>query len=117
MVALSPLASLQMRYDLHREESVYMTRTHHVVVIPGDSIGPEIVESGLRVLEAARQHAGGFQLAIDEVSAGADHYRQYGRNVDPETLELCRSADAVIKGPVGHPDVRNPDGTEAGLLG
>ena len=94
-----------------------MTRTHHIVVIPGDSIGPEIVDSGLRVMEAAREHVGGFDLTIDQVSAGADHYRKYGRNIDPETLEACRTADAVIKGPVGHPDVRNPDGTEAGLLG
>ncbi|MFN0074646.1 MAG: isocitrate/isopropylmalate dehydrogenase family protein [Chloroflexota bacterium] len=94
-----------------------MTRSHHVVVIPGDSIGPEIVDSGLRIVEAAREHVGGFELRIDQHSAGAQHFREFGRNIDPETLEACRTADAVIKGPVGHPDVRNADGTEAGLLG
>jgi 3-isopropylmalate dehydrogenase len=94
-----------------------MTRSHSIVVIPGDGIGPEIVQAGLRVIEAARESVGGFDLQIDEVSAGAGHYLQFGRNIDPESLEACRNADAVIKGPVGDPDVRFPDGTEAGLLG
>lgn len=94
-----------------------MTRSHRVVVIPGDSIGPEIVESGLRIVEAAREQVGGFDLEIDQRSAGAQHYREHGRVIDPDTLEVCKTADAVIKGPVGHPDVRFPDGTEAGLLG
>ena len=86
----------------------------------GGSLGQFVFAPGTsedRVMEAALEHVGGFKLTIDQVSAGADHYRKHGRNIDPETLEVCRNADAVIKGPVGHPDVRNPDGTEAGLLG
>jgi 3-isopropylmalate dehydrogenase len=34
-----------------------------------------------------------------------------------ETFAACQQADAILKGPMGLPDVRNPDGTEAGLLG
>ena len=34
-----------------------------------------------------------------------------------ETLDACRRADAILKGPVGDPNIRNLDGTEAGLLG
>ncbi|MBI4318432.1 MAG: isocitrate/isopropylmalate dehydrogenase family protein, partial [Chloroflexi bacterium] len=37
--------------------------------------------------------------------------------MDPETLQACRDANAVLKAPVGLYEVRFPDGTEAGLLG
>lgn len=94
-----------------------MTRTYHLVVIPGDGIGPEIVESGLAVLAAVQRQVGDLRLEIDRHDAGAGHYRAVGRNVEPETVEACREAAAAIKGPVGHPNVRNSDGTEAGLLG
>ena len=32
-------------------------------------------------------------------------------------IEVVRRSAATLKGPVGLPDVRRPDGTEAGLLG
>ena len=34
-----------------------------------------------------------------------------------ESLERCKTVDAILKGPVGDPAVRHPDGTEAGVLG
>jgi isocitrate/isopropylmalate dehydrogenase len=94
-----------------------MGRNHRVIVIPGDGIGPEIVGSGIEVTEAVQSKLGDFAITFEKRSAGAAHYQKFGRNLDPETLEECRQADAVMKGPVGHPDVRFADGTEAGLLG
>jgi len=92
-------------------------RTYRIVVIPGDGIGPEIVQATLTVLEAVQRLNGGFRLDLDERQAGAGEYLQTGRNIAEETLAACRAADAVLKGPVGLPGVRLPDGTEAGLLG
>jgi len=40
-----------------------------------------------------------------------------GRSISDETLEACQRAHAVLKGPVGDPEVGAPDGTEAGVLG
>lgn len=94
-----------------------MMQTYQIVIIPGDGIGPEIVQSAMAVLAAAQQLAGGFQLALDVHQAGAGEYRATGRNISDETLAACRAAHAVLKGPVGLPEVRLPDGTEAGLLG
>lgn len=90
---------------------------YQLVVIPGDGIGPEIVHSAVTVLEAVQQLDGRFRFALDERQAGAGEYRETGRNISDDTLAACRAADAVLKGPVGLPDVRLPDGTEAGLLG
>jgi len=91
-------------------------RNYRVVVIPGDGIGPELVAAALVVLAAAEE-ALGFKLEIDRREGGADFYRKSGASLAPETFEAIRRADAAMKGPVGLPDVRLPDGTEAGLLG
>ncbi|MEE9240848.1 MAG: isocitrate/isopropylmalate dehydrogenase family protein [bacterium] len=92
-------------------------RNHRVVVIPGDGIGPEIAEATLAVLEAIQKAGGGFALQLEEHHAGATYYVKHGKRISEETMEACRSADAVLKAPVGNPAIRTPEGTEAGLLG
>jgi isocitrate/isopropylmalate dehydrogenase len=92
-------------------------RTYRIVAIAGDGIGPEILAAALEVLEAIQAKRGGFRLQVQEVDAGARYYRESGVNISDEGLAACREADAVLKAPVGLPDVRRPDGTEAGLLG
>ena len=89
-------------------------RSYRVVVIPGDGIGPEVTAAALAVLDAAQD---GFALHIEPHSAGAGRYRETGAAMADATLAACRSADGVLKGPVGDPAVRHPDGTEAGTLG
>lgn len=91
-------------------------RAHRIVVIKGDGIGPELVDAALLVLEAAGQ-ACGFRLEIDLREGGAGLYKASGASLAPETFEAIKRADAAMKGPVGLPEVRLPDGTEAGLLG
>ena len=92
-------------------------KSYRIVVIPGDGIGPEIVEAALAVLDKIQQLAGDFLLSYDFRQAGAAYYREHGENISAETLEAIRASDATLKGPVGLPGVRQPDGTEAGLLG
>ena len=91
-------------------------RRFNVVVIPGDGIGPELTDVTLEVLQAAEK-TGDFSLAVDVHVAGARLYRDTGRAMSDESLAACRAAHATLKGPVGHPDVRAADGTEAGVLG
>ncbi len=78
-------------------------RNYGVVTIAGDGIGPEIMESALEVLA---EHLGGVAS-----------YERAGTPLSDDSLEACRTADAVLKAPVGLPWVRRPDGTEVGLLG
>lgn len=92
-------------------------RTYRLVAIPGDNIGPEILESSLRVLEAVQGAEGNFALKIEKHDAGAFYYQRHGVRISEETLEACRRADGVLKAPVGDPSIRTPEGTEAGLLG
>jgi 3-isopropylmalate dehydrogenase len=92
-------------------------KAYRIVVIPGDGIGPEIVDAALAVLDKIQELAGDFLLSYDSRQAGAAYYREHGVNISNETLEAIRASDATLKGPVGLPGVRQPDGTEAGLLG
>lgn len=92
-------------------------KTYTVVVLKGDGIGPEIIDATLRVLEAVRKREDRFQLNYQFYPAGAECYRHTGTNLSSEAFVACQKADAILKGPMGLPDVRNPDGTEAGLLG
>lgn len=92
------------------------TRSYAIGVIPGDGIGPELVDSAVTVLKAVA--AGSFELRMVTEDAGADTYRRCGTAMSADTLARIGSEyDGVLKGPVGLPDVRHADGTEAGVLG
>jgi 3-isopropylmalate dehydrogenase len=94
------------------------TPTYSVVKIPGDGIGPEIVEATLTVLDAAAE-AFGFAIEWTEVLAGGiaiDAYSEAVRDVD---LELMLKSDAVFLGAVGGPKWDDPAAKvrpEQGLL-
>ena len=92
-------------------------RTHRVVVIKGDGIGPELVDASLVVLDAVQKRVGDFKLDIDFHEGGAGLYQRAGHNLSPESYAAVVAADATMKGPVGLPEVRHADGTEAGVLG
>ena len=93
-----------------------MGGAYTIGVIPGDGIGPELVEAAVAVLDAAC--AGSVELTYRYEDGGAGTYRRTGAALAGEALERIRGDyDAVLKGPVGLPGVRRPDGTEAGVLG
>ena len=74
-----------------------------IAVLPGDGIGPEVVHEAVRVLEAL----GLPQLTLFEGDVGAIAYRKHGHPLPPETLEMARTADAVLFGAVGDPSCDN----------
>jgi 3-isopropylmalate dehydrogenase len=94
-----------------------MTTSYWIVVLPGDGIGHEIVDAALDVLETLQTFCGRFSLIYEYHQAGAQCFRETGAAITPEALEAFQRTDSTLKGPVGLPDVRLPDGTEAGLLG
>ncbi|MBK1787692.1 isocitrate/isopropylmalate dehydrogenase family protein [Prauserella cavernicola] len=88
---------------------------YEIALIPGDGIGPELVDSAVQVLEAA---AGpDIALRFTTEDAGADTYRRTGSALSDETFARLSGYAGILKGPVGLPEVRKPDGTEGGLLG
>ena len=71
-----------------------------LAVLPGDDIGPEIMDATLAVLQAA-DTAFGLNLAIEVHEVGMAVHRQMGTTLPPNVLEAARQADAVLLGPAG----------------
>lgn len=92
-------------------------RSHNVVLIRGDGIGPEILDATTTALGTLQDIRKDFRLSYDYREAGANYYRRTNTVISPETVEACRNADATLKGPSGDFSVRRPDGTEAGTIG
>ena len=86
--------------------------TLDIAVLPGDGIGREGIAATLRVLQAAEEHIGGFELELNEMEAGADLYRRTGDSLPLNVLKACGEADAVLLGAMGLPEVRYEDGRE-----
>ncbi len=87
-----------------------------VVLLPGDGIGPEIMAAAVALLNAVVPGA----LDYDELAFGGASIDAHGTPLTDETLEACRSADAVLLAAVGGPkwDTTNPSQPrpEQGLL-
>lgn len=71
-------------------------------VLPGDYIGPEVMTEALRVLEVAASGAG-LSLQYTTADVGGAGIDNHGKALPDSTLEVCRSADAILFGSVGGP--------------
>jgi 3-isopropylmalate dehydrogenase len=87
-------------------------RELRIAVFPGDGIGREVMAPCLALLETVRSRAPGFRLQFESYEAGADLYRRTGVALPDEAIRAAESADAILLGAMGSPDVRYPDGTE-----
>ena len=58
-----------------------------IAVLPGDGIGPEVMEEALKVLEAA-QEAFGFKLVYTTADVGGIAIDRHGRALPDDTLRL-----------------------------
>jgi len=82
-------------------------RTYRVATIPGDGVGPEVVEAARRVVETAGGRFG-FRVTWPEILAGGMAIDTYGVAIRPEDVEACDAADAVLLGAVGGPKWSDP---------
>lgn len=73
---------------------------YNIAVIPGDGIGPEVVESTVKVLNAVGEKFG-HRFDYHYVLAGGCAIDKFGIPLPDETLEICKKSDAVLLGAVG----------------
>jgi 3-isopropylmalate dehydrogenase len=88
----------------------------HIVLLPGDGIGPEIMGSAIEALGAV-----GAELEYEEHVFGGASIDAHGTALTDETLTACKQSDAVLLAAVGGPkwDTTDPNQPrpEQGLLG
>jgi len=93
--------------------------THKIAVLAGDGIGPEIMAEAVKVLEVL-QSGHGLSLAMEASPVGGAGYDAYGHPLPAATLDVARSADAILLGSVGGPQwepLERHLRPEQGLLG
>jgi len=68
-----------------------------IAVLPGDGIGPEILAQAVKVLAALDD----LKFDLQQAPIGGAAYDQSGDPLPAATLDLARSADAILFGAVG----------------
>lgn len=86
---------------------------YEIAVIPGDGIGPEVVDGALSVLRECEARYG-LEVNYTFHDFSADLYRRTGRRITAADMDEIGTADAVLFGAMGLPDVRGPEGLELG---
>jgi len=79
-----------------------MSKSHHIAVLPGDGIGPEVMAQAYKVLDAVRQRFG-LKITTSEYDVGGAAIDKHGSPLPPATVAGCEQADAILFGSVGGP--------------
>ncbi|MCY7353410.1 MAG: 3-isopropylmalate dehydrogenase [Cytophagaceae bacterium] len=92
----------------------------HILVIPGDGIGQEVVAVSKQVVEKIGQKFG-HEFSFDYALIGHAAIEATGNPLPDETIEKSKASDAILFGAVGHPKYDNDPSAkvrpEQGLLG
>lgn len=76
--------------------------TFKFTVLPGDGIGPEVMNAALKVLETACAKEG-HSLSYTTCEVGGAAIDKFQTALTESTLEACKAADAILFGSVGGP--------------
>src|SRR6266545_5450984 len=83
---------------------------HTLAVLRGDGVGPEVIDSALSILGAC------VPVKVREARVGGAAIDATGDPLPPETLDICKTSDAVLLGAVGGPKWATGPRPEDGLL-
>ena len=78
------------------------------LALPGDGIGPEIVEATVRVIEAL-----GLNAQIETAEIGFAALKRHGTTIPDDVIARAKEVDGVLLGPVSHNEY--PPREEGGL--
>jgi 3-isopropylmalate dehydrogenase len=82
---------------------------YRIGIIEGDGVGPEVVSWGKSVLEAASR-LGGLNFEFISAPVGGTAFLETGKVLPEDSLQALHSCHAILKGPMGRPDI------EAGVV-
>lgn len=71
-----------------------------IVVLPGDGIGQEIIDSAIQVLnKISEKYKHNFQFSHYDI--GGTSYEKHGVPLTDETVQACLQSDAILMGAIG----------------
>lgn len=77
-------------------------KTYKIAVLPGDGIGPEVMQQAHKVLDAIEQKHK-LTFVREEHDVGGIAIDNHGSPLPESTLKACEDSDAVLFGSVGGP--------------
>ena len=94
-----------------------ITQTQKIAVIPGDGIGPEVINQAVRVLQHL-QSTNNLQLEFVPFDWGAEKFLKSGVSLPDDAFEmLSTDFDAILAGAFGDPRIPSNKHAEDILLG
>jgi 3-isopropylmalate dehydrogenase len=76
--------------------------SRNILVLPGDGVGPEVVDEALKVLQVVSDRSG-VSFKIEKALFGGCSIDAHGVPISEEVLNHAKAADAVLAGAVGGP--------------
>jgi isopropylmalate/isohomocitrate dehydrogenase-like protein len=80
------------------------SRIKKIAILPGDGIGPDVINATIPVLNAVQDTVKGLKLEYVFGEAGLNCIPKYGTNLPEKTIEFLKSVDCCLKGPVTTPE-------------
>ena len=80
--------------------------THKIAIIKGDGIGVDVVNEGMKVLDALAPKYG-IIWDYTEFDWSSDYYFEHGKMMPDDSLETLEPFNAVFLGAVGHPAIQD----------
>ena len=80
-------------------------KTYRLNLIPGDGIGVDVINEGVRVLNAISGKHGGIKFEYNTLPWSCAYYLEHGRMMPADGMEILRDCDSILLGAVGFPGV------------
>jgi 3-isopropylmalate dehydrogenase len=90
------------------------SKSYKIAVIAGDGTGPEVIQEGIKVLNAAASR-NSFQCNFTHFDFGGARYLRTKEVLPESAISDLKKFDAIFLGAIGHPDVK-PGILEKGIL-
>lgn len=87
-------------------------KTFQIAVFAGDGVGTEVMPLCLEILNTVAEIYGDFSFQYQHLEAGAELFKRTGDALPEEAFQAAKSADAILLGAMGVPDIRYDDGRE-----
>jgi len=78
---------------------------YNIALIPGDGIGPEVIQEGKRIVDFACQ-TGGIDIKWNEYPFGAEYYQKKNTLLPDTALSEMKDMDAIYFGAIGDPAIK-----------
>jgi len=75
-----------------------------ISICKGDGIGPEVVDEGIKILNAIANYSD-FEFEFKEAPAGGGILKKFGTPLPSKSFEIIKNSDALLFGAIGLPDI------------